>query len=385
MPRTRLFKDISKLSFDYVPSRLVHRDEHLGRLDMLFQPVLSATGSQTVFFHGSVGTGKTALSKRFCLDLGKKASKAGRVLDFVMVNCRQRATEASVMLRIVNHFQPDFPDRGFSIPEMLTALRKDLEKRGSHLVIVLDEADVLLKKSGSDLIYNFTRFDEEGMGDGKRMVSLILISQKDVLSMLDAATLSTFRRGNILRFDKYSRKELFDIVEVRTDLAFYPDGVSLDSLELIADIASEWGDARYAIELLYTAGMLADEKHAEAVSPEHVRAAKAETNSTVTESGLSELDLHKKILLLAISRTLRRSAYAKTGDVEKAYAVVCEEYVETPRGHTQFWKYLKDLDARGLISAKRSSKGHVGSTSHISLQDIPADALEEKLLELIGK
>ena len=77
MRNPRLFKDQSKLSFDYVPDKLCHREEQLERLEMLFRPVLDGSMSQTAFLIGSVGTGKTATSKRFCLDLMKAAQEKG--------------------------------------------------------------------------------------------------------------------------------------------------------------------------------------------------------------------------------------------------------------------------------------------------------------------
>src|SRR2546422_7121377 len=81
----------------------------------------------------------------------------------------------AVLLTILKHFDSRFPDRGFSIPEKLDSLRKWLEKQQVHLTIILDEVDVLLKKSGSDLVYTFSRFGEEA---GKGNVSLVLISQR---------------------------------------------------------------------------------------------------------------------------------------------------------------------------------------------------------------
>ncbi len=49
-------------------------------------------------------------------------------------------------------------------------------------------------------------------------------------------------------FDRYSSPELRDIVADRAQLAFYQDTISDDSMDLIADASSEYGDARFAIE-----------------------------------------------------------------------------------------------------------------------------------------
>jgi len=376
--RSRLFKDLSKLSFDYVPDRLVHRERQWKQLWMLFRSVLEGGGTQTALLIGSVGTGKTAMSKRLCLDFTEEYRKKGGAMDFLVVNCRQRNTENAVLLRIVTHFDEGYPDRGFSSTEMLRAIRGHVNKKRLHLIVVLDEADVLLKKGSGDLIYNLSRFDEETVG-GRGSISLILVSKKYVLDMLDPASLSTFKRANTITFDRYLMEELRDIVADRVDLAFFGGAVREDSMDLIADIATEWGDARFAIELLEKAGMLAEEEGSEMVDPEHVRAAKALTYSVVTESKIEELDKQRKIVLLSIARTMKDRAYVTTGEVESTYLVAAEEFGERGRGHTQFWSYLRDLSNQGLIETKVAGDATGGRTTYISLPDIPSKVLRERL------
>jgi len=377
-----VFKDQRTLSFDYVPQKLVHREAQMKKLAMLYRPVLESNFAQNAVLTGSVGTGKTATAKRFCMDLKDYGEKQQKAIDWTLVNCRQRNSESAVVLQIVNHFQPNFPDRGFSITEMLRILRKDLEKRKVHLVVVLDEADVLLKKAGPDIIYKLTRFGEEKV-ESKELVSLMLVSQKNVFDMLDAASVSTFKRTNIVEFGKYSSEELRDIVAQRAALALHEGSIDSDSLDLISEVSSEWGDARFAIEILEKAGMLADEEGAGKVNVEHVRAAKAEAYSSITESKLQGLEKHQKLALLGIARASKGRAYITTRDAESAYAVACEEYEENPRAHTAFWGLMKDLDTLGIVSAKKSGPGISGKTTVITLLDIPAKVLEKKVLQLL--
>jgi len=374
-----VIKDLHALDFDFVPEELPHRTEQLRKLAQMFKPLLSGV-SQNAVVRGPVGTGKTVVTKKFCNSLVRIARKQAKIIEYVHINCRKRSTDSMVLIGVLNHFDKRFPDRGFSVQEMLQVLHKQLERREAQLLLVLDEADALLKKSGSDLLYNLTRFTDETM-KADNPISIIMVSQKDVLSDLDSSALSTFKRSNTVLLDKYARDEIYDILDQRVELAFHLSTVSQDSIDLIADIACEWGDARFAIELLWKAGMYADEKHVQLVVPEHVRAAKAETYSVVTETKLKSLERHHLLTLLSIAKRLQKdgSAYAITSEVEKTYAITCEEYSEKPRAHTMFWSYLKEIENAGFISIKLSGKGHLGTTQMISLPDIPAEVLRDKL------
>jgi cell division control protein 6 len=378
-----VIKDLHALDFDYVPNELPHRTEQLKKLAQMFKPVVIDI-AQNAFIRGPVGTGKTAMTKHFCQSLVQIARKQGKIIEYIHINCRKRSTSAMVLLGVLNHFDSRFPDRGFSVQEMLQVLRTHLQRKEAQLLLVLDEVDALLKKDGSNLIYDLTRFNDETMKT-TTPVSVIMISQKDVFTDLEAAALSTFNRSNVVVLEKYTRDELYDIVRQRVSLAFHANTVLAESVDLIADIASEFGDARFSIELLWKAGMYADEKHAKQVVPEHVRAAKAETFTIVTETKLKNLGKHQLLTLLSIAKRLQKegSAYANTGEVEKTYAITCEEYTEEARAHTMFWNYLKEIEQAGFIKVKPSGKGQVGSSQLISLPDIPAEVLRGKLEELL--
>ena len=54
-----------------------------------------------------------------------------------------------------------------------------------------------------------------------------------------------------------------------------------------------------------------------------------------------------------------------------------------PRTHTMFWIYLKEIENAGFINIKPSGKGHIGTTQLISLPDIPAGIVGEKVVKLL--
>lgn len=374
LKRSNIFKDQGKLSFDYVPDDLPGREKQMESLGRLFRSVIYDRMAQNAMVTGPVGSGKTAVVKRFCQILKDTGINNKRLIEHVHINCRTRKSESMVMLSILTHFDPRFPDRGFSIPEMLEIMKKFIKKRECHLVIVLDEADVLLKKSGSDLIYSLTRLQEEDQ-EMLGAISVILVSQKHIMDHMDKASISTFKRTNLLEFGKYEREALQLIVEQRMGMAFHLNVVEEGVSEMISSMAEDYGDARFAIELLWKAGLVSEEQGCDSVTAEHARYAKAEVKPFIFEDTISQLNVHEQLMLLAASRLLKRSAYCSTGELEESYQALCEEVGKKPLGHTQFWQYMKELNAFGIITTKKSGRGTVGNTTLITIEDVPVSEL----------
>lgn len=378
-----IIKDGNKLSFDYVPDKVIHREGQMKSLAMLFRSVIDYGSSETAFLTGSVGTGKTVTAKKFCAEMAEHCARTSIPMSYQIINCRQRNTEAAILLQIIRSFDPGFPDRGFSSTEMIRITKTHILKSDRRIVLVLDEVDTLLKKGGIDLIYQISRFNEDSTR--KVSVSMILISQEYVLDRLDDASLSSFKRANTIRFNRYTRDELLDIISERAMLALIDGKYARDSLELIADNSEEYGDARFAIDLLDKSARIAEERTEGMLTAEDVRAAKAMIYSVVTQSKLESLDKNRMLALLAVCRSVKTKGYVNINNTEKTYAVVCEEYNTVARKHTQFWTYITDLEKNGLIRTTSQKMGEdVGSrTMYISLPDIPSKVLAKKLEALL--
>jgi cell division control protein 6 len=372
-----IVKDPRVFDFNYVPEYLPHREEQMKRLSALFSPVLDSPVSQTAFFYGPVGSGKTCMAHRFCEDF-KAAGKGTKAIGYKIVNCRDKDRNYKVLYEMTKTFQPAIRQRGYSVTEAIDIFRKDLKKRKMHFIVILDEADVLLRTGGDDLIYQLTRFDEEKssvMGS----VSLILISTQNVLDMLRPASLSTFKKSNVVKFGSYGQKELRDIARQRVDLGFHSNAITDEGIDMVAHMAAETGDARRVIELLGTAASYAQEAGAREISDEHIRMAKAQVAKYPIEELISGLNKHQLMALLGIARGSRRKSVLRMGEAEKNYHVVCEELGENHRSHTTFWKYITAMTHLGIIDSVQSGPGITGSTTLISLHEIPAEILVEEL------
>ncbi|MHC1589581.1 MAG: ORC1-type DNA replication protein [Candidatus Hecatellaceae archaeon] len=370
-----VFKDESKLSPEYVPPRLPHREEELKRLAQTFRVMVESPGSTAprLMVRGPLGTGKTALTKRFGADLQAYASKKGVPLKFVHVNCREEGSFYSALKTLIKKsLGEEIPERGYSAEELLETLVEFLEKCGLYMLLALDEVEVLVRKEGSDPLFNLTRLGEKIPLEKPRRLALIFIFREpeceDALALLDPSTRSTLGH-NTVKLGKYTPAQLKRILQYRVEEAFKEDAVLPEALELAADLAGEYGDARLAIELVLLAGKQADIERSPKVLPEHVRAAQLHVNPAIRGEHLKALTLHEKLLLLAAARLLQSSdsAYVSFGEVEREYQAACEEYRENPRRHTQLWKYVKALSASGLLNAKTSGRGLRGRTTLIGL------------------
>jgi len=373
--RPSVFKDESKLDFDYVPPELPHREEQLRQLARIFKTVLQNRGgaSQSALVTGRVGSGKTALTRRF----GERVSEE-HGFDYVHVNCRRHNTSTLAIYQVLQHFDSGHPKRGYSVEEMLDSLSKILERRDRYLFLTLDEVDCLMGKKGGDLIYNLSRMADDS---SENRVSIVYVARDlSFREELGESTRSTLR-SNVVELGPYSVEELHDILNQRVELAFYPGKVASETVDLISDMASNWGNARFAVELLWKAGKKADDDGDERVVPEHARYAKGETHPEFRQEVLDDLDEQRLLVLLAVARLLSSSdkAFLKTGEVKDAYELACENFEIDPRKHTQFWHYVKDLNRVGAIDADLSGKGERGTTTLLSLPDVPAAFLEEQL------
>ena len=382
--RQSVFKDEAKLDINFIPSRLPHREKEHRLLMEFFDFLLRFPErmSQRVIITGDVGTGKTALAQRFGTDITLEANKAGVKLRYVHVNCREyRGKLLLILQHAIAVFHPTFPKRGYSAEEVLSTLLQSLDEENAHLILTLDEFDTLIEREGAEAVYKLTRLQEMRPDKPQRISLICILRDLKATERLDASARSTLQR-NVISLEKYSREQLVDILSDRVKLAFVPSAVSEDVTSLVAELASsENGNARFAIELLWRAGKYSDADGLGEVSPECLRKAVSSIIPTLRKSELASLGLHEKLFLLGAARVFKENqkAYASLAEIERAYAVVCEEFDEQPRSHTQLWKHAQFLSALGILKTEVASTGTRGRSTRVSLPSIPAGELEKEL------
>ncbi len=327
-----VFRDESKLSFDYVPKALHHRDREFRQLGNYFRHMIEQPQSinQRVIISGPVGCGKTALTRRFGQDfetLARQKLKNPHSFFFLHVNCRRQSSPYQIVLQIMKRFHTSFPHRGFSIGEIIDSLLSSLRGLEQSLLLALDEVDFLLQlPKGTDLLYDLLRYGEESTHDLKPL-SLILVTRNlSFLNSLDSSIQSSLQKTHI-HLHPYHRKHLRDIIQDRADSALRRETLTTDALDLISEVAFQQRDARYAMELLWRAGKKADTEGNPKIYPEHVRAAVGTLTPGIDFEIFEYLTAAQRALVFAISQELQAqgTAYVSLNSVAKNFDHICEE------------------------------------------------------------
>ena len=372
------------LSYDWTPPELVGREEELRELASMFLGIENHNVSCKAVVTGNVGSGKTVLTRRFCMDVSAKL-EGRRKIAVAHVNCRNHPSSSQVLQQIALSLDSGHPERGFSSAEVIQNIRRNLRHHESHLLLILDEVDVLVRRDSSDLIYKLLRIDEAQEGEGT--LSLIMVSQDEaIFSLFEKAIKSRLGSSSSIQLGPYAAIDLEGIARQRYDASCRPGAISDEVLAKIGVFAEEsGGDARMAIELLDNSIRRAEIEGREKVLEADVRPSEARSPS-VEPSQIDKLNNHQRMVLLGICRRLKKEEEISSGDARKLYELVCEENNEEARGYTTFWKYLKHLESQGLIvsRASNSNRGR-GRTQYITMPNsVPAvigDRIEKGLLE----
>jgi len=360
-----LFKQREALSAAFVPPRLPHRTKEIKTVGSTLAVALKGATPSNIFVYGKPGTGKTAVVRHVLNHLKKRAQDRGIPLSSEYVNCFKIDTNYRVLATLCESLGVQVPFTGLPADEVHNRFCEALDRSAALFVIVLDEVDALVKKSGEQTLYNLTRINTSLKN---ARVSLIGVSNDlKFREYLAPRVLSSLSEQQI-SFYPYRAPEIHDILQDRAELVFQPGAIEEGVIPLIAALAaSEHGDARRAIDLLRVAGELAEKAQSKKVREDDVKKAQSLIERNTTREIITTLPLQSRLVLGAIfllEDKEKRSDHT-TGEVYEKYYFLSKELGTEHLTQRRVSDLINELDVLGVVNARVVSKGRYGRTKRI--------------------
>jgi cell division control protein 6 len=412
-----IFEQKEVLRPSYTPDQLPHRNQQINNIATILVSALRGDTPSNILVYGKTGTGKTASARFVSQELEETSENYTVPCEVEYINCEVTDTQYRVLAQLANKFIDDNLERIDDELDDLQALVNagDVEALADHgfdslrdarervrelqeyqetqesvpmtgwptdrvyseffdavdlyqrvLVIMLDEIDKLVEKSGDDTLYNLSRMNSDLE---RSRVSIIGISNDlKFTDFLDPRVKSSLGEEEIV-FPPYDATQLNDILKQRSEIAFRESSLDEEVIPLCSAFAAqEHGDARRALDLLRTAGELAERTQADRIQEDHVRQAQEKIELNRIVEAVRTLPQQSKIILLSIIKLEERDVNPiNTGEAFNEYKRICQAIdcdVLTQRRVTDL---ISELDMLGIVNAVVVSKGRYGRTKEISL------------------
>ncbi len=429
-----IFENKEVLRPSYTPHKLPHREEQINNMATILVTALRGDTPSNILIYGKTGTGKTASAKFVSEELETTSQKYEVPCEVQYINCEVTDTQYRVLAQLANKFieknetyienrleelealrervsdsgDPDalLEDTEFDSPgaleDHIATLEDDLEEfdpvpmtgwptdrvystffdavdyHERVVVIMLDEIDKLVEKSGDDTLYNLSRMNSEL--ENSRVSIMGISNDLKFTDFLDPRVKSSLGEEEIV-FPPYDATQLRDILQHRAETAFKPEILTEDVIPLCAAFAAqEHGDARRALDLLRTAGELAERDRTETVEEKHVRKAQQKIELDRVVEVVRTLPTQSKLVLYATILLEKNGVHnINTGEVFNIYKRLCQEIDVDVLTQRRVTDLISELDMLGIVNAIVVSKGRYGRTKEIKLS-VPLDETEAVLL-----
>jgi len=426
-----IFENKEVLRPSYTPRKLPHREEQINNMATILVTALRGDTPSNILIYGKTGTGKTASAKFVSEELETTSQKYEVPCEVEYINCEVTDTQYRVLAQLANKFidknvavieeriadleelasrardtKSVLADTQFgSVAEVQAEIESLEEDRAGFdevpmtgwptdrvyssffdavdyhervVVIMLDEIDKLVEKSGDDTLYNLSRMNSEL--ENSRVSIMGISNDLKFTDFLDPRVKSSLGEEEIV-FPPYDANQLRDILQARSDVAFKGDALSDDVIPLCAAFAAqEHGDARRALDLLRTAGELAERDQTDDVQEDHVRQAQEKIELDRVVEVVRTLPTQSKIVLFAIILLEKNGVHnINTGEVYNIYKNLCQEIDADVLTQRRVTDLISELDMLGIVNAVVVSKGRYGRTKEISLS-VPTEETEAVLL-----
>lgn len=369
-----IFRNREVLRHSYNPRELPHRLDQIDSIAEILAPALQGATPSNILIYGKTGTGKTATVKFVGTELENESS-GFTPCRLVHLNCETIDTQYRVLAQIANHvsgldLKPSdrvkntIPPTGWHTDQVYSELKNILEQAGGLQIIVLDEIDKLVKKSGDDTLYSLTRINSDLVSS--RVCIIGISNDLTFKDFLDPRVLSSLSEEELV-FPPYNADQLRDILHQRAETAFIPGAVSDEVIGLCAArAAQEHGDARRALDLLRVSGELAEREGAAKVLERHVALAQESIETDTMSECVKTLPIQSKIVLCAmLLLNISGQKVFTSSSVINVYRELARELDTEPLSHRRVSDLINDLTMLGIVTSRVVSHGRYGRATEI--------------------
>jgi cell division control protein 6 len=425
-----IFENKEVLRPSYTPRKLPHRNDQINKMATILVSALRGDTPSNILIYGKTGTGKTASAKYVSNELESTSQKEDVPCEVEYINCEVTDTQYRVLAQLANTFidqnrayadgraddlealaeraredpaaladtpfdaaraaadraaefrseqegMEDVPMTGWPTDRVYDSFFDAVDYQERVAVIMLDEIDKLVEKSGDDTLYNLSRMNSEL--DNSRVSIIGISNDLKFTDFLDPRVKSSLGEEEIV-FPPYDANQLRDILEHRADVAFKQNALAEGVIPLCAAFAAqEHGDARRALDLLRTAGEIAERDQTSQIDQDHVRQAQDKIELDRVVEVVRTLPTQSKLVLYAILLLENNGVHTiNTGEVYNIYKRLCDDLDTDVLTQRRVTDLISELDMLGIVNAAVVSKGRYGRTKEISLS-VPEEETETVL------
>jgi len=369
LSKNSLFANKKALQSGFFPDTILHRDEQVSIIANTIAPALRLERPSNLFIYGKTGTGKTVSVRHTLNQMEAVAAQKELPLKVIYLNCKLKKiadTEYRLVAQLARELGKEIPPTGLPTDEVYKIFFSAVDSKKQVIVLILDEIDQLVKKAGDELLYNFTRINDDLTNS---TISIIGISNDLIFAdTLDPRIKSSLSEEELV-FPPYNALQLKNILKDRSALAFHEGVIEPGVIEKCAALAArEHGDARRALELLRVAGEVTERDGKTKITIKYLDEAEEKIERDRINDLVSTQPKHHKLALYAIlllADSPKKMIF--TGEVYELYKDLCTKFGLRPLTQRRVSDVVSELDMMGLINAKVISKGRYGRTREITL------------------
>lgn len=268
-------------------------------------------------------------------------------------------------LSIYKEGKNEIPFTGLPTEQVYKIFFESIDSEKQVIILIIDEIDALVEKTGDGILYNLTRMNQELKN--ARLCVIGITNNLSFRDNLDPRVKSSLSEEELV-FPPYNAVQLKDILRERAEKAFSPEALDNGVIEKCAALAAqEHGDARRALDLLRVAGELAERSGSAKVGLQHVDIAEEKIDTDKNVEIIKTQPKQSQIVLYTILKLTEGKNEVLTSDVLAAYQENCRKHGLKALTQRRISDLIAEFDMFGIINSKTVSRGRYGRTRVINV------------------